>query len=330
MPPTLTRALEAVLGGEDPAALRRATARLIEVYRSGAPPGEQVLRDPVSAAAYAAYRMPATYAAVSLALRLGARADARLAASVRSLLDLGGGTGAAAWAAAEVLPGLERVEVVDGSADALALGRRVARHGAAPLASARWTRDRVRGDMRLPPVDLVTVSYLLGELDPDVQAAAVDAAATAAAWVLVVEPGTPRGFAGVLAARDRLVAAGWHVLAPCPQPGPCPVAARPGDWCHVAARLDRSALHRWLKGGERGHEDEKLSFVLASREPVTPARGRVLRRPVARKGMVRLEVCRADGTSATEVVTRSNRAAYRAARDAVWGSAFPASTSDEA
>ena len=70
---TLTRALEAVLDGADAEALRRATTRLIDVYRSGAPPAEQVLHDRVSATAYAAYRMPATYAAVSATTSAPAR-----------------------------------------------------------------------------------------------------------------------------------------------------------------------------------------------------------------------------------------------------------------
>ncbi|MBD3783928.1 MAG: rRNA methyltransferase, partial [Micrococcales bacterium] len=129
MPLTLTRALEVVLDGEDAEALRRATARLIEVYRSGAPPSAQVLRDPVSAAAYAAYRMPATHAAVSRVLRYAAEVVPGFAP--RSLVDVGGGTGAAAWAVAEAFPGLGSVEVLDGSADALALGARIARHGPA-------------------------------------------------------------------------------------------------------------------------------------------------------------------------------------------------------
>ena len=231
-----------------------------------------MLRDPTTAAAYAAYRMPATHAAVSRALRHATDLVPGLA--VRSVVDLGGGTGAATWAVAEAFPGLERATVLDGSADALALGARIGRHGPGAVATATWTRLLLGPASRCPPADLAVVSYVLGELPDPLHAPVVDAPLAAASTaVLVVEPGTPRGYAAVLAARSRLIAAGWHVLAPCPQDGPCPVAARPGDWCHFAVRLDRSALHRRLKGGSLGHEDEKFSYVLATAHPAGPARG---------------------------------------------------------
>lgn len=301
--------------------LRRATASLIEAYRSGTPPTEQVLRDPTAAAAYAAYRMPATHAAVSRALRHASALAPDL--DIGSLVDVGGGTGAATWAVAEAFPGLERASVLDGSADALALGARIGRHGPPAVASATWTRTVLGPGTSLPTADLAVVSYLLGELPDALRGPVVDAAVAAAPWVLVVEPGTPRGYAAVLAARSRLGAAGWHLLAPCPQDGPCPVVDRPGDWCHFAVRLDRTALHRRLKGGRLGHEDEKFSYVLASRDPLRPARGRrparVLRHPVTRKGLVQLELCRSDGSVGRVVVTRRDPIAYRAARDASWG-----------
>ncbi len=315
----LTRALEAVLGGSDAEALRRSTARLIDVYRSGAPPTAPVLHDPTTAAAYAAYRMPATHAAVSRVLRSVREVVPDLAPG--SLVDVGGGTGAAAWAVTEAFPGLGSVDVLDGSADALALGRRIASYGPAALVGARWTRRELAGGAPLPPADLVTVSYVLGELPPGVREEVVDTAAAAARVLVVLEPGTPRGFAAVLAARDRLVAAGWHVVAPCPHEASCPLAAV-GDWCHLAVRLDRTALHRRLKGAVLGHEDEKVSYVVVTRDPVAPAPGRVLRHPVTRKGLVQLEVCRADGTAGREVVTRRDPGRYRAARDVRWGDAW--------
>ena len=181
-----------------------------------------------------------------------------------------------------------------------------------------------RAGLELPRADLVGLGYLLGELEPPLRTVALEAAEAATDRVLVVEPGTPRGFAAVLAARDQLVGHGWHVLAPCPQDGPCPVAARAGDWCHFSARLDRTALHRRLKDGARSYEDEKLAFVLAVRHrPSSRPAARVLRHPFTRKGLVRLEVCRSDGSAGTEVVTRRDRDAYRAARDIRWGDTWP-------
>jgi ribosomal protein RSM22 (predicted rRNA methylase) len=320
VPQTLSRALEAVLDGLPADPLRRATASLIDTYRTGAPPTAQVLRDPTTAAAYAAYRMPATHAAVSRALRHATDLAPEL--EVRSLLDVGGGTGAATWAAAEAFASLERATVLDASADALALGARIGRHGPPPVAGAQWSRMLLGPGSApaLPSADLVVVSYLLGELAESLQVPVVDAAVAAASrLVLVVEPGTPRGYAAVLAARSRLTDAGWNVLAPCPQDGPCPVAAREGDWCHFAVRLDRSALHRRVKGGRLGHEDEKFSYVIASRDPVPRAGARVLRHPVTRKGLVQLEVCDSAGSAERLVVTRRDPIAYRAARDASWG-----------
>lgn len=318
MPHTLSRALDAVLDGLPADPLRRATASLIDAYRSGAPPTAPVLRDPTTAAAYAAYRMPATHAAVSRALRHATELAPGL--EVRTLVDVGGGTGAATWAAADAFPSLVRATVLDGSADALALGARIGRHGPPVVAAADWSRTVLGPGTALATAELVVLSYVLGELGETVQARVVDAATAAASrLVLVVEPGTPRGYAAVLAARSKLIAAGWHVLAPCPQDGACPVAARPGDWCHFAVRLDRSALHRRVKGGQLGHEDEKFSYVIASREPVTSAAARVLRHPVTRKGLVQLEVCDSSGSAGRVVVTRRDPIAYRAARDASWG-----------
>ncbi len=127
----------------------------------------------------------------------------------------------------------------------------------------------------------------------------------------------------MLAARALLARSGWHGVVPCPQDGPCPLVDGGGEWCHVSVRLDRSALHRRLKRGAVGHEDEKFSSVLASRDPVGARPTRVLRHPVRRKGLVEVEVCRPDGTTGRTVVTRRDPGAYRTAGDIVWGDALP-------
>lgn len=315
MPSDLTFALEATLGRHPVEPLRRATTRLIEVYRSGAPPTSLALSDPVAAAAYAAYRMPATHAAVTRALGQVVAPLSDL--EVGSLVDVGGGTGAAAWAVTEALPDLSSVTVVDGSREALDLGRRIAAHGPESMATSAWIHSLIAPGIVLPQTDLVTVSYVLGELPGGLYPSLVDAITSSSRLALLIEPGTPRGYAAVLAVRSRLIAAGWHVLAPCPHSGQCPLVG--SDWCHFPARLDRSALHRRLKNATLGHEDEKFSFVLASRDPGPVARARVLRHPMTRKGLVQLDLCRQDGTAGTQIVSKRAGSTYRHARGVGWG-----------
>jgi ribosomal protein RSM22 (predicted rRNA methylase) len=313
------RDLDVALGsvlGSAPAAgtarLQDAAAVLTNAYRSGRPPGE-VLGTPLAARAYAAYRMPATFAAVRAALRATDLAP-------ETLLDLGGGTGAAVWAAAAVFPSLREAHVVDGSTDALALGRAVAeRAPAAVVRAATWTHGR--WPVPLPAADLVTMSYFLGELPaPD---AALAAAIGSAPAVAVIEPGTPAGFRTVLAARDALVGAGWTIAAPCPHDGTCPWAGDGPDWCHFAARVPRSVRHRQVKGGTLGWEDEKFGYVVATRDPAAKARGRIVRHPYRRKGLVELTVCQADPGVRPVTVSKRQGADYRAARDAGWGDRWP-------
>ena len=131
------------------------------------------------------------------------------------------------------------------------------------------------------------------------------------------------------------------MLAPCPHQEECPIAALPehpttpglgrpgaapggpGDWCHFAARVSRSAAHRRLKGGELSYEDEKFAYVAARRGGELPAtRARVLRRPDQRKGMVSLTLCTGDRGVATEIVSKRQGERYRAARDLAWGNPF--------
>ncbi|WP_220189546.1 small ribosomal subunit Rsm22 family protein, partial [Streptomyces phytophilus] len=122
-----------------------------------------------------------------------------------------------------------------------------------------------------------------------------------------------------------LVDAGFEVLAPCPHSAACPMEGT-ADWCHFAARVQRSALHRRVKGGELGHEDEKFSYVAAVRPGGTaaaPAPARVVRHPQLRKGLVLLELCTAGEGLARTTVSKRQGPRYRAARDVRWGDAWP-------
>ncbi|WP_307127309.1 small ribosomal subunit Rsm22 family protein [Streptomyces sp. B1I3] len=318
----LRTALAELLDGLPPTQTAKAVDRLIASYRGTTPTDAPVLRDRSDVAAYAAYRMPATFEAVRACLAALRAAAPDWVPATHT--DIGGGTGAATWAVAGAWEQGPRTTVLDWAEPALALGRELAASSGIPaLRAATWQRARI-GAVQEPaaPTDLVTVSYVLKELTPGDRTALVDSTAASAQAVVIVEPGTPDGYARVIEARDRLIAAGLTVAAPCPHSGACPIE-QGTDWCHFSARVSRSSLHRQVKGGSLSHEDEKFSYVVATRFPTDPVGARVTRRPQIRKGQVLLELCTRDEGLQRATVTKRHGELYRAARDTAWGDAWP-------
>lgn len=322
LPPDLAAALDAAASDLPLRELEASADRLIARYRTPGQAHRPILAGQVDAVAYAAYRMPATWAAVAAALSAVA---ARLPEfAPRSLVDVGGGTGAAAWAAAGAFESLKDITVLDQVTEALDLGRRLARNAfSGALRHAEWRQARFPGE--IPGADLVTVSYVLSELAAADQEALVRAAAADAETIAVVEPGTPDGYQRVIAARDVLISMGMRVVAPCPHSDACPLLGT-RDWCHFAARIHRSPLHRRLKGGDLGHEDEKFAYVVATRGAVPDdAPSRILRHPQIRKGLVMMQLCEPQGSTSQVLVSKRQGDVYRAARDADWGDVWPPS-----
>ncbi len=316
LPSDLHQALTHALGSITSARLGRAAAALSQRYRAGKAAEEgSLLSGPDDALAYAAHRMPATYAAIGAALTA---ANARMSFAPRQLLDVGAGTGAAAWAATALWPELERATLIERDSSMLALGRQLAAQArAAVLRSADWRRGDLAGGALLTPHDLVTAAYLLGELSESARVGLVDRLWAATGGLLVIiEPGTPSGFAVMRAARDRLLAAGAIVVAPCPHQAACPLTA--GDWCHFAQRLARPAAQRRVKGAELGYEDEKFAYVALARSPGTSIAARIIRHPHYAPGRVELQLCTPAGIE-KRTVPKSAREIYRAARDLRWG-----------
>ncbi|GAA0487140.1 small ribosomal subunit Rsm22 family protein [Streptomyces sp. NPDC046215] len=321
---SLRAALAELLDGLPPRQATQAVDRLIANYRGRTPTHTPVLRDRSDVVAYAAYRMPATFEAVRSALE--AFRDRLPEWEPASHVDVGGGTGAASWAVAAAWPqGRRTTTVLDWAEPALALGAELARAAdSEALRAAQWRRQTIGSGLTVPEdTDLVTVSYVLGELTEADRLAVTDEAARTARTVVIIEPGTPDGYLRVIEARDRLIAAGFRVVAPCPHSAACPIEAGK-DWCHFSARVSRSSLHRQVKGGSLPYEDEKFSYVAAVREEDVPAApSRVVRRPQIRKGQVLLDLCVPEDALTRETVTKRHGALYRAARDTDWGDTWP-------
>jgi ribosomal protein RSM22 (predicted rRNA methylase) len=315
LPAELRAALDAKLEGLPRQDVTARASLISRTYREGGNSG--AIASEADALAYALARMPATYAAV--AASLNALQEIRPDFAPQSLLDVGAGPGTASWAAAEAFSTLANFTSLDTNpalrASALALAKDNPRLGTASygLGQARALLDKANA------ADLVIASYLIGELGESDRRDLADAMWTKTRDTLViVEPGTPAGYARIIAARAQLIAAGGHVAAPCPHDNECPLT--PPDWCHFAQRLPRSRAHMQMKGAEVPFEDEKFSYVTLTRAPLARRPSRVLAPPVVGKAEIAAKLCTPDGLAITKVVRR-DKAAYAYARRWRWGDA---------
>jgi ribosomal protein RSM22 (predicted rRNA methylase) len=319
MPPSLRACIDDAIAGTKTSVLAARVEQLSLMYRSGG--AAPILSSAGDVMAYAAYRMPATFAVARAVL-------AQLSVVLpgfepRQLVDLGSGTGAVAWAAIEVLPSLSQLALLEQSDAAIRFGKALVQHCDSPtLKAATWQPWRLSDADGVGAGDLATAAYVLGELTELEQAALLRTLADCAPAVVVIEPGTPAGFARILNARSYFIDLGFTIAAPCPHELTCPMVAR-GDWCHFAERLERSRVHRAVKDGDLSYEDEKYSYVVAVRGDAIRAEARVLRHPQTRKGLVSLTLCAASGEVVELRVSKSQGALYKGARHAAWGEPWP-------
>ena len=320
LPSPLRRAIERETAQHNLQSLGRAAAELSEDYRAQRSAKGAFISSEIHRVAYMAVRLPATFAAARAVFGEIRRLmpDRRIS----SLLDLGAGPGTAGWAATEVFDELRQITFVERDEAWIRMGKSLARAGEnALLEDADWVYGDLRSVQSLPAHDLVVGSYALGEIGQNVSREVLKTAWSAARTALVVvEPGTMIGFERIRLLRDDLIGLGGHLIAPCPHQGDCPIPA--DDWCHFSQRLERSSLHRRLKTGALGYEDEKFSYIAASKHPVRPASARVLRHPLRRSGHARILLCAGDGIR-TITVARRDKEKWRRARKTDWGDAWP-------
>lgn len=317
LPAPLRAALDRALEGVPRKGLAERAQRTSQAYRAGRP-SSGVIREADDALAYALTRLPATYAACAAVLAEAARMAPGFAP--KRLLDAGAGTGAASWAAAQVWPGLAAVTWLDASAPFLTLAAQLASEGPSALRGAEARRGDLTAAGPWPKADLVVTSYALAEIATDKQTSTLSELWSATEGALaLVEPGTPAGYARILAARTALIAAGATILAPCPHHAACPLTGE--DWCHFSVRLPRSRDHRQAKAAEVPFEDERFSYLVAVRPgiAVEPWRPRIVAPPRTAKPGIALKLCGLDGAVEQRLVGKRDKAAYALARRLDWG-----------
>ena len=315
LPAELKAALDGKLRGFSRSDAAGRAASISKTYRDGG--GSGAIRSEADALAYALARMPATYAAVTASLN--ALVEIRPDFAPKNLLDVGAGPGTATWAAAEAFPSLQDFTLLDANdaLRALALGLVT---DSFRLRHMSYERGEARAMLKkADTADLVVASYMIGEIgDGERRTLAELMWEKTRDTLLVVEPGTPAGYARIIALREHLIALGAHVAAPCPHDGKCPL--EPPDWCHFTQRLQRSRAHKQVKGAELPFEDERFSYVVLTRAPAARRLTRVLAQPAVNKVEITAKLCTPEGLALTKVPRRA-KADYAAARRWRWGDA---------
>jgi len=342
LPFELKAAIEKQTEGMSISEMKQIAGDLSHKYRKKSGKGEILLTEEAEAAVYSAVRMPATFGAVFSALNYVLECVDLKACS---LLDVGAGTGAAAWAADALLE-LNMITCMEREAAMQKVGKSIMQQGSSILQRAEWVSgDLVSDD--IPQADLVIASYVLNELLGKNFLGTIDKLWQAAQeLLLIVEPGTPQGYTRIRMAREYLLLKGADIAAPCPHNMACPMPSRGVEyailghscphniacsmpynivpsksgenWCHFTCRIARSRLHRLLKDGEAPYEDEKFSYMAFAKKKTKKVPARVLRHPYTGKGYVSLDVCNVNGIEAV-MIRKKEKEFYKEAKKARCG-----------
>lgn len=270
----------------------------------------------VEALSYLAARMPATYAANIMAMS----AITKLCPDFepKSVLDIGAGPGTSTIAARHSFKTIESMQLVEPNYH---LKKASLEYLLEPLHGATWVNSKVEEFKPSGTYDLVISSYVFNEIAPEKWPALIEKLwASCSGVMMILEPGTPHGAKVIETVRNGAIARNINILAPCPHNGACPLAEVETRWCHFSVRTSRSKLHKALKGGDAGFEDEKFSYIVLSRTKTQPQKYRIIGHPSGTK-LREVQVCASSGAAETLQVSKSHPL-HKLSKKLEWGDAF--------
>lgn len=289
-----------------------AREHLTKRYRTKQGMEQRGFTSPAEAVSYVATRLPATFAAVEAVLPHVPLND------ISSVLDLGAGPGTAALAVALHWKDCQKFHLVEGDVFMDEISQNLLKdlpeiqHQLFSFQKADLLT--LSGDSSY---DLVLLSYVLTELETNDQKVVLRKAwEIAEKGLVIVVPGTPIGYQQLMKLRNLLIEWGAFIAAPCSHHEKCPL--QEGDWCHFSTRLSRPSFHRRIKTASLPYEDEKYSYLVALRDPVSRPSARVIRKPLSRSGHVILDLCTSKGVE-RRTISKRDKERYGIAAKMVWG-----------
>lgn len=253
--------------------------------------------------AYTAARLPATFAAITAICQ-----DTTWPSPVTSITDLGSGPGTALCALSQVWP-ITHADVIEHNPAFVCVNKVLN-----SIKNTRYTLNSLDNMRLFPANDAVIMSYTLNELK-NTESVIKKAWQAANKYLILIEPGTPAGFANIKKARSQLIELGGHIMAPCTHSEICPMTDK--DWCHFSVRLARPTFHKLAKGATLEYEDEKYTYLIVSKAPVCLINARIIKKPQIHQKHLKLDLCSKEGLS-SQIITKSNKELYQKAKKSSW------------
>jgi ribosomal protein RSM22 (predicted rRNA methylase) len=255
-------------------------------------------------------------------------------------LDLGSGPGTSAFGLWTYLDSIEsQASSTSLLTDSLDENLKEAEKALRPLAkhvSAETSLSTAAWDIRntaIPeavlkgaPYDIITMMNVINELPEEIDEALIDRVLTLVkddGAIIMVEPSTREVSRRSLRFRDRTVAKGAFVYAPCTRYGGCPALIDEDNWCHTEVRWERPAFIKFiddLAGTLRlslkytyavfTKQDKNLSDLHQSVRDFS-ATGRIVSEVFHEKGRTRLILCNQEGRREHVMNTRDKSAENR-------------------
>ena len=315
LPINLKQELEKLLQNTKQKELKEISENITKTYKNKTATGKKLVTKKEEIITYANVRMPATYGAVYSAIE---HTMELIDCEIKSLIDVGAGTGAASWAANEILD-IQDITCYEREEEMISLGKKLMKAADTNLQNAKWIKLDIIEEQIKEKADLVIASYSLNELTEEKRKSVVENLWNITNKILIiVEPGTPKCFKEILEIRENLVNIGAFLLAPCSHAEKCKIK-KEEDWCHFSCRIQRSGAHRKIKNAELPYEDEKFMYIAFAKENIEKKEyKRIIDRPKLEKGFIKLKLCTKDGIE-NKVITKKDKEIYKIAKKLKWG-----------
>lgn len=308
IPYLLEDAIEKEIQGIKVNELKEIAQNLSNRYMNEKRAGQTLLSKNKEALAYSIMRMPATFCAVTTALRntLNIAEDCK----IDTVLDIGAGTGAATWATNELINPKEIICLERENA-MRNIGQALMKHNS-NMKKVQWIDEDITNAKLEKQADLIVASYMINELEQaQIKIVIQKLLSVGSNLIIIIEPGTPEGFKNIKEVQKIALESGAYIIAPCTSQEICKLSEN--DWCHATVRVERNKIHKMLKSGEAPYEDEKFSYIAISKENFGTAKSRILRHPIIETGKITLKLC-THGSIEQMIITKKDKERFKQAK----------------